>query len=314
MGELMILTTNLTKVIKKKTIVDSLDMKIEKGEIYGFLGPNGAGKTTTIKMLLGLMKPTGGTIELFGKNAADHQLESLRKMGSLVESPSYYGHLTARENLETIRKILQVQKSRIDEVLSIVRLTNDSNRPVKGFSLGMKQRLGIASAILGNPELLILDEPTNGLDPSGIHEMRDLIKRLPREYGMTVLISSHLLSEIDQMATKVGIISKGKMIFQDSISKLKSKAKEQMIIRTGNSGKAASLLLSNGQTAEQSGESVILRDMTDSRIAQVIALLVKSGIEVYRVEEKRKSLEEIFLDLTGEGGNVHDVHSKSRSS
>ncbi|UAL53828.1 MULTISPECIES: ABC transporter ATP-binding protein [Metabacillus] len=314
MAELMILTTNLTKVIKKKTIVDSLDMKIEKGEIYGFLGPNGAGKTTTIKMLLGLMKPTGGTIELFGKNAADHQLESLRKMGSLVESPSYYGHLTARENLETIRKILQVQKSRIDEVLSIVRLTNDSNRPVKGFSLGMKQRLGIASAILGNPELLILDEPTNGLDPSGIHEMRDLIKRLPREYGMTVLISSHLLSEIDQMATKVGIISKGKMIFQDSISKLKSKAKEQVIIRTGNSVKAASLLLSNGQTAEQSGKSVILRDMTDSRIAQVIALLVKSGIEVYRVEEKRKSLEEIFLDLTGEGGNVHDVHSKSRSS
>ncbi|USK30140.1 ABC transporter ATP-binding protein [Bacillus sp. CMF21] len=314
MAELMILTTNLTKVIKKKTIVDSLDMKIEKGEIYGFLGPNGAGKTTTIKMLLGLMKPTGGTIELFGKNAADHQLESLRKMGSLVESPSYYGHLTARENLETIRKILQVQKSRIDEVLSIVRLTNNSNRPVKGFSLGMKQRLGIASAILGNPELLILDEPTNGLDPSGIHEMRDLIKRLPREYGMTVLISSHLLSEIDQMATKVGIISKGKMIFQDSISKLKSKAKEQVIIRTGNSVKAASLLLSNGQTAEQSGKSVILRDMTDSRIAQVIALLVKSGIEVYRVEEKRKSLEEIFLDLTGEGGNVHDVHSKSRSS
>jgi ABC-2 type transport system ATP-binding protein len=314
MAELMISTTNLTKVIKKKTIVDSLDMKIEKGEIYGFLGPNGAGKTTTIKMLLGLMKPTGGTIELFGKNAADHQLESLRKMGSLVESPSYYGHLTARENLETIRKILQVQKSRIDEVLSIVRLTNDSNRPVKGFSLGMKQRLGIASAILGNPELLILDEPTNGLDPSGIHEMRDLIKRLPKDYGMTVLISSHLLSEIDQMATKAGIISNGKMIFQDSISKLKSKAKVQMIIRTGNSVKAASLLLSNGQTAELSGESVILRDVTDSRIAQVIALLVKSGIEVYRVEEKRKSLEEIFLDLTGEGGSVHAVHSKSRSS
>jgi ABC-2 type transport system ATP-binding protein len=314
MAELMISTTNLTKVIKKKTIVDSLDMKIEKGEIYGFLGPNGAGKTTTIKMLLGLMKPTGGTIELFGKNAADHQLESLRKMGSLVESPSYYGHLTARENLETIRKILQVQKSRIDEVLSIVRLTNDSNRPVKGFSLGMKQRLGIASAILGNPELLILDEPTNGLDPSGIHEMRDLIKRLPKDYGMTVLISSHLLSEIDQMATKAGIISNGKMIFQDSISKLKSKAKVQMIIRTGNSVKAASLLLSNGQTAELGGESVILRDVTDSRIAQVIALLVKSGIEVYRVEEKRKSLEEIFLDLTGEGGSVHAVHSKSRSS
>ncbi|MGM0920187.1 MAG: ABC transporter ATP-binding protein [Bacillota bacterium] len=314
MAELMISTTNLTKVIKKKTIVDSLDMKIEKGEIYGFLGPNGAGKTTTIKMLLGLMKPTGGTIELFGKNAADHQLESLRKMGSLVESPSYYGHLTARENLETIRKILQVQKSRIDEVLSIVRLTNDSNRPVKGFSLGMKQRLGIASAILGNPELLILDEPTNGLDPSGIHEMRDLIKRLPKDYGMTVLISSHLLSEIDQMATKAGIISNGKMIFQDSIGKLKSKAKVQMIIRTGNSVKAASLLLSNGQTAELGGESVILRDVTDSRIAQVIALLVKSGIEVYRIEEKRKSLEEIFLDLTGEGGNVHDVHSKSRSS
>lgn len=314
MNEMMILTSNLTKKMKKKTIVNSLNMYIEKGEIYGFLGPNGAGKTTTIKMLLGLMKPSSGTIELFGKNAAEHQLDSLRKIGSLVESPSYYGHLTARENLEAIRKILQVPKNRIDEVLKIVRLTNDSNRPVKGFSLGMKQRLGIASALLGNPELLILDEPTNGLDPSGIHEMRDLIKSLPKEYGMTVLLSSHLLSEIDQMATKVGIILNGTMIFQDSIGMLKSKAKEQVMIRTENTQKAKSLLLSNGFVTEEEKECLILSNVTDERTANVISLLVKAGIDIYRVEEKRKSLEEIFLDLTSEGGNLDAFDSKIRSS
>lgn len=314
MRETMISTSNLTKKIKKKTIVNNLNMHIEKGEIYGFLGPNGAGKTTTIKMLLGLMKSSSGTIELFGKNAAVHQLESLRKIGSLVESPSYYGHLTARENLEAIRKILQVPKNRIDEVLSIVRLTNDSNRPVRGFSLGMKQRLGIASALLGNPELLILDEPTNGLDPSGIHEMRDLIKSLPNEYGMTVLLSSHLLGEIDQMATKVGIILNGTMIFQDSIGMLKSKAKEQVMIRTENTQKAKSLLLSNGFVTDQKDEFIILSDVTDETTANVISLLVKAGIDIYRVEEKRKSLEEIFLDLTSEGGNLNAFHSKIRSS
>lgn len=311
MKEMMIQTTDLVKKFKGRTAVKSLNLSIEKGEIYGFLGPNGAGKTTTIRMLLGLMKPTSGTIELFGKDVKRSHIEALKKIGSLVESPSYYAHLTGRENLEAIRKLIQVPKNRIDEVLSIVRLTGDANRAVKGYSLGMKQRLGIASALLGNPELLILDEPTNGLDPSGIHEIRDLIKSMPDQYGITVLISSHLLSEMDQMATKVGIISKGEMIFQDSIETLRNKAQSQIKLRVDNAEQAKNLLLGKGFVLKQADDALFLKDVRDHNVAKVIRLLVQNGIGVYRVEEQRKSLEEIFLGLTDEGGAKHAKSSAS---
>jgi len=208
--EYIVQTQNLSKSFGKEQAVSNLNLQIRKGEIYGFLGPNGAGKTTTIRMLLGLMKPSSGTIKVFEKNITKERIQILAKVGSLVESPSYYPHLTAYENLEALRKILGVPKNRIDEVLEIVRLREAAHKKVKGFSLGMKQRLGIAASLLHSPELLILDEPTNGLDPSGIIEIRNLIKRLPEEYGMTIIISSHLLSEIDQMATQGGIVSKGK--------------------------------------------------------------------------------------------------------
>ncbi|MGG3803261.1 ATP-binding cassette domain-containing protein [Metabacillus fastidiosus] len=311
MKEMMIETTNLTKKFKGKTVVDNINLSIKKGEIYGFLGPNGAGKTTTIRMLLGLMKPTNGKIELFGQNVKNNHIEALRKIGSLVESPSYYGHLTARENLEALRKILQVPKNRIDEVLSIVRLTNDANRPVKGFSLGMKQRLGIAAAILGNPELLILDEPTNGLDPSGIHEIRDLIKNMPKQYGITVLISSHLLSEIDQIATEVGIIMKGKIIYQDSIEKLRNKARPKIAIKASEMDKAKALLLTKGILFEKQENRLISENANDEIVAKSISILASANISIYRVEEKRKSLEEIFLELTNGGGIGHAGGSAS---
>ncbi|MGG3888164.1 ATP-binding cassette domain-containing protein [Metabacillus fastidiosus] len=311
MKEMMIETTNLTKKFKGKAVVDNINLSIKKGEIYGFLGPNGAGKTTTIRMLLGLMKPTSGKIELFGKDVKNNHIEALRKIGSLVESPSYYGHLTARENLEALRKILQVPKNRIDEVLSIVRLTNDANRPVKGFSLGMKQRLGIAAAILGNPELLILDEPTNGLDPSGIHEIRDLIKNMPKQYGITVLISSHLLSEIDQIATEVGIITKGKIIYQDSIEKLRNKARSKIAIKAAEMDKAKALLLTQGILFEKQENRLISENANDEIVAKSISILASANISIYRVEEKRKSLEEIFLELTNEGGIGHAGGSTS---
>jgi ABC-2 type transport system ATP-binding protein len=311
MNEMMIKTTDLTRKFKGSTVVDHINLTIKKGEIYGFLGPNGAGKTTTIRMLLGLMKPTSGKIELFGEDVKHDHLKALKKIGSLVESPSYYGHLTARENLEALRKILQVHKSRIDEVLSIVRLTKDADRAVKGYSLGMKQRLGIAAAILGRPELLILDEPTNGLDPSGIHEIRDLIKSMPEQYGITILISSHLLSEIDQMATQVGIISKGQMIFQDSIETLRNKARAQIMIKVKDAKKAKALLLAKGYLVEIENEYVICEDMADEKVATIIMILVNGGLAVYRVEEKRKSLEDIFLDLTSEGGAQHAGGSAS---
>ncbi|MED4461459.1 ABC transporter ATP-binding protein [Metabacillus fastidiosus] len=311
MKEMMIETTNLTKKFKGKTVVDNINLSIKKGEIYGFLGPNGAGKTTTIRMLLGLMKPTNGKIELFGQDVKNNHIEALRKIGSLVESPSYYGHLTARENLEALRKILQVPKNRIDEVLSIVRLTNDANRPVKGFSLGMKQRLGIAAAILGNPELLILDEPTNGLDPSGIHEIRDLIKNMPKQYGITVLISSHLLSEIDQIATEVGIITKGKIIYQDSIERLRNKARPKIAIKASEMDKAKALLLTKGILFEKQENRLISENANDEIVAKSISILASANISIYRVEEKRKSLEEIFLELTNGGGIGHAGGSAS---
>lgn len=298
----IIQTTNLTKRFKGRTVVNGVNLKINHGEIYGFLGPNGAGKTTTIRMLLGLTKPTDGYMELFGERVKSSHLQALKKIGSLVESPSYYGHLTARENLEALRKILKVPKSRIDEVLSIVRLTKDANRAVKGYSLGMKQRLGIASALLGNPELLILDEPTNGLDPSGIHEIRDLIKSMPQKYGVTILISSHLLSEIDQMATEVGIITNGTMIFQDSIDNLRNKAKAEISIKVDQPEKAKTLLLSKGIVTQMSEEYLLTNETTDVQVAKMVETLINGGQSVYRVEEKRKSLEDIFLDLTSEGG------------
>ena len=228
MSEMIIQTEGLTKKYRGRYAVDHLNLEIAKGDIYGFLGPNGAGKTTTIRMLLGLIQPTSGSIRIFGRELQRDKLAILRRIGSLVESPSYYGHLSAIDNLEAIRRILQVPKSRIDEVLDIVSLSSEARRPVKGFSLGMKQRLGIAASLLGNPELLILDEPTNGLDPSGIHEIRELIKSMPKRYGITVLVSSHLLGEMELMASKVGIIREGRMVFQDTIDNLRLQAAHDM--------------------------------------------------------------------------------------
>ncbi|OAK67503.1 ABC transporter ATP-binding protein [Lederbergia galactosidilytica] len=300
MNELVLKTSNLTKRFKGKQAVNGVDLAIQKGEIYGFLGPNGAGKTTTIRMLLGLMKPTHGSIHIFGQDLSKHKLSILSKVGSLVESPSYYGHLTAIENLEALRKILNVPKARIGEVLEIVRLTNEAKRPVKGFSLGMKQRLGIAAALLGNPELLILDEPTNGLDPAGIQEMRELIKSLPKKFGVTVVVSSHLLSEIDQMATRVGIITKGSLIFQDSIEVLRKRSSPTIRIHTNNQKEARKILLSSGIQVQDQDPFLTLDQADNMLTAKAVANLVKGNLSVYRVEEQKMSLEEIFLDLTKE--------------
>lgn len=291
-------TKNLSKKFGKEFAVDGIEMKIPKGEIYGFLGPNGAGKTTTIRMLLGLMKPTTGDIYIFNKNLKKEKIEILHKVGSLVENPFYYPHLTAYENLEAIRKILDVSPSRIHEVLEIVRLTEVSNKKVKGFSLGMKQRLGIAAALLNHPELLILDEPTNGLDPSGIIEIRELIKSLPTKYGMTVLISSHLLSEIDQMATTVGILNKGKLIFQDSINAMRYHAQQNVLLTVSDGEKAWTLLRAKGIKATYKNGGIELSDCSNEKVAQTVETLVHSGISIYRVEEQKRSLEEIFLQMT----------------
>ncbi|MEH7148373.1 ABC transporter ATP-binding protein [Priestia megaterium] len=298
--EYVVKTKGLTKSFGKEKAVTGLDMKIPKGEIYGFLGPNGAGKTTTIRMLLGLVKPTSGTTHIFQKDLKKERINILKRVGALVENPSYYPHLTAYENLEALRKILGVSKSRIHEVLEIVRLSDVANKKVKGFSLGMKQRLGIASSLLNDPELLILDEPTNGLDPSGIIEIRQLIKRLPSEYGMTILISSHLLSEIDQMATTVGIVTKGKMIFQDSIEVMRMFAHQNMSLKVSDSEQAWRSLLANGIKSDYKDGIILLSERSNEEVAKVVHTLVQDGFSIYRVEEEKKSLENIFLQMTKE--------------
>ncbi|HLR65742.1 MAG TPA: ATP-binding cassette domain-containing protein [Virgibacillus sp.] len=301
--EYIVKTNNLSRRFGKEYAVKELDMEIPKGEIYGFLGPNGAGKTTTIRMLLGLMKPTNGSIQIFNKNLKKERLEILKKVGSLVENPSYYPHLTAYENLEALRKIVNVPKKRIGEVLEIVRLTDVADKKVKGFSLGMKQRLGIAASLLGNPSLLILDEPTNGLDPSGIIEMRRLIKSLPSEHHMTVLISSHLLSEVDQIATHVGVISKGKLIFQDSIDVMRRYAQQGVKLKVNRPEKAWQRLLAKGIQATHQSGIIYIEESSDEQIAKVVHSLVHDGFSVYRVEEEKRSLEDIFLQMTSEGND-----------
>ena len=228
-------TNGLTKRYKDVLSVSNLDMSVKAGRIYGFLGPNGAGKTTTLKMLLNLVRPTAGEIDIMGKRLnSNTRMDILKNIGSLIESPSYYGHLTGVENLKILQTLLDVPKSNIDKVLQIVRLDRQRSKKVSAYSLGMKQRLGLAGALLSFPKLLILDEPTNGLDPSGIQEMRELIKSLPEQYGMTVIVSSHLLSEIDQMAEDVGIIANGKMMYQGALDRLheidKTKSLEEIFL------------------------------------------------------------------------------------
>lgn len=241
--DLIITTAALTKQYGQKTVIDDLDLSVPAGSIYGFLGPNGAGKSTTIKLLLGLIRPTKGNMELLGREVtAKNRLAILSRTGSLIESPAYYGHLSGQENLRIICTLKDAPESEIDRVLKIVRMEGQKDKKVRQYSLGMKQRLGLAAALIGNPKLLLLDEPTNGLDPAGIQEIRELICSLPKQYGITVLISSHLLSEIDQMATHVGIIDKGQLIFQDSLAALHEHSRSRLLLSTDNDPKAAQVM------------------------------------------------------------------------
>ncbi|MNO84338.1 putative ABC transporter ATP-binding protein YxlF [compost metagenome] len=302
MKELVIQTRNLNKRYRGRSAVSHLNLEIAKGEIYGFLGPNGAGKTTTIRMLLGLIRPTEGSVQIFGKDLHKEKLSILRRVGSLVEYPSYYGHLSAIQNLETIRRILDVPQSRIAEVLDIVSLTKESKRAVKGYSLGMKQRLGIASALLGNPELLILDEPTNGLDPAGIQEIRELIREMPERHGITVLVSSHLLGEVEQMASTVGIIREGELVFQDKIQNLKDHASEGIRMVVSEPDEALRIALDQGYECSSQQGVLQFPRLNDAQVALLVKRLVDHSHAIYRVEEKKKSLEDIFMQVIGEGG------------
>lgn len=295
---MIIATENLSKEYDGVYRVQDLDIRVKEGDIYGFLGPNGAGKSTTMKMLLGLVKPTSGTIEIMGKLFNEKNRKGiLHSVGSLIEAPSYYGHLTGHENMEIIRRLLDLPKKNIEEAVHIVRMENQMEKKVKNYSLGMKQRLGIAMALARFPKLLILDEPTNGLDPAGIEEMRELIKMLPKQYGMTVMISSHILSEIDQMATVVGIINQGCLIFQERMSVLDTQREPQIILRTSDNNHAFQLL--KKANPQHTTDGLQIGALTDEQTGAVVQCLCSNGISVYRVEEHRESLEDIFLNLTG---------------
>lgn len=295
---MIVATDNLSKEYDGAYRVQELDIRIKEGDIYGFLGPNGAGKSTTMKMLLGLVKPTSGTIEIMGKPFNEkNRRDILASVGSLIESPSYYGHLTGCENMEIIRRLLDLPKKNIEEAVHIVRMENQMEKKVKNYSLGMKQRLGIAMALARFPKLLILDEPTNGLDPAGIEEMRELIKTLPKQYGMTVMISSHILSEIDQMATVVGIINQGCLIFQEQMSVLDMQREPQIVLRTSDNNRTYQLLKKTNP--QRTADGLQIGALSDEQIGAVVQCLCSNGISVYRVEEHRESLEDIFLNLTG---------------
>lgn len=296
----VITTDSLTKTYGKKDVVKDLDLRVPGGSIYGFLGPNGAGKSTTMKMILGLIKPSKGEITVLGKEVNEkNRLSVLRNTGSLIEAPSYYGHLSGVENLEIICTLKNVPLSEIQRVLKIVRMEKQKDKKVSQYSLGMKQRLGLAAALLGNPKILLLDEPTNGLDPAGIQEMRELVCSLPKQYGMTVLVSSHLLSEIDQMATHVGIINQGELIFQDSLSALHKHSRSRLILKTDNDTAALSVLLSFGLSASLEGKSLCLKTTDNETVIKAVNVLVQSGIGILRLTEQQMSLEDIFLQLIG---------------
>ncbi len=294
-------TKALCKQYGPHTAVDHVELHVPQGCVYGFIGPNGAGKSTTMKMLLGLIHPTAGRVRLLGQELTEKsRLPLLRQTGSLIESPAGYLHLTAQENLEIVADLKGVPHKDIGRVLDIVHLTQDRSRRVGQYSLGMKQRLGIAMALLGSPKLLILDEPTNGLDPAGIQEMRALIRNMPAATGATVLISSHLLGEMEQMVEQVGIIDHGHILFEGPLTELQRHSRGNVTLRLLDPAKAAPILRANGLTAHGDSCVVTLPPLQDALLADLVQKLAACGAGVVELTPHTKTLEEIFLSLTSE--------------
>ncbi|RFZ92467.1 ABC transporter ATP-binding protein [Mucilaginibacter conchicola] len=295
---MVIRTQGLSFSFGNQQVVNSISLEVPEGSIYGFLGPNGAGKTTTIKMLLNLLQAGEGSIHIFDKELKSNRIEILKQIGSLVEQPAIYQHLTGKENLMNRAMLLQVSEQRVNDMLSLVQLTSAANKKAGQYSLGMKQRLGIAHALLNDPKLLILDEPTNGLDPNGIIEIRELMMRIVKE-GKTVFVSSHLLSEVEKMATHVGIINHGKMMFQGTIQDLQNINQPHIFIETDNSADAANLLKRNHiDITEVENDYLLVPFTSKQQIGDINNLLVQNGITVFGINKKHKDLERLFLDIT----------------
>lgn len=301
-------TNQLTKVFEGKEVVSGVNMHVKQGEIYGFLGPNGAGKTTIMKMITNLIKPTSGDIEIFGQKLTNTSYEVLKRMGTIIEYPIFYEKLTARENLYLHCEYMgYYDKKSIDHALDLVKLNNVDDKKVKDFSLGMKQRLGIARAITTKPELLILDEPINGLDPIGIKELRELFKMLCKEYGITLLVSSHILAEMEQMADTIGVIQNGKLIKEVSMKSIQGEQTDFIEVKVQNIKKAAFILdnqlgLKNYKIV--SDQTIRIYEMTATQ-QEISKALIMNDIEIESINKKHSSLEEYFMNLmNGEGINA----------
>jgi ABC-type multidrug transport system ATPase subunit len=297
----MIVTRGLTKRYGRVLAVDAIDLDVREGDRYGFLGPNGSGKTTLVRLLLGLVYATSGEIDVLGHRMPARAKSVLPQLGSLVEGPAAYPHLSGRTNLALLDAAgpggpRRTRKRRIEDALEQVGLVGVDKRPVRAYSLGMRQRLGLAAALLRRPRLLILDEPTNGLDPRGILEIRDLLTTL-NEAGTTVFLSSHLLSEVEQLCTRVGIVDRGQLVLQDDLANLRAPT-GHILVETPDATKVATLL--NGQVTEHDGERLIIRHPDP---AELNALLVSHGVRVSAIAEQRRSLEQVVLDVTGHGSD-----------
>jgi len=299
MSDLALETQDLTKRFGSRTAVDRLSLRVERGDIYGFLGPNGAGKSTTLRMLLGLVRPTSGVVRFPLPAGTWEYLRARSRVGAIIETPAFYQNISGRRNLQLLASLSGgVKKKRVEEVLEIVELSDRARDPVKVYSYGMRQRLGIAQALLPTPELIILDEPTNGLDPQGIQETRKLIRRLRDDMRLTVLLSSHLLTEIEQLCNRVGIIHEGRLLYEGGPEALVTPSKVYRV-RVDDLSTAFELLTTlSGVTVSRNGDSVLRIDANDESIAAVNALLVSKQIKVYELSPAQESLEEAFLRLT----------------
>ncbi|HEM4105148.1 ABC transporter ATP-binding protein [Streptococcus suis] len=299
----MLLEINhLKKVYKDVTTVDIEKITVREGEIYGFLGPNGAGKTTTMKMILSLVTPTSGEIFINKKDIRNDK-KYLNQIGSMIEEPSYYPNLTGYENLLVFQKMVGFDKSNIRPTLELVGLADEKNRKklVKAYSLGMKQRLALAFALVKKPKILLLDEPTNGLDPAGIHEIRELIVQLAKEKGLTVFISSHILLEIEHIADRVGIINHGRLVYEGEIEAIKSNTWIEIGGDFSQKNIVQTLVeLGTVEILSASESQVTLRDLDNDRLADLVSYLIENGYRIFRVVRESETLEDIFLNLTKE--------------
>jgi len=295
---LAIRTRNLTRRFSGRFGICDLDLNVPAGTIYGFLGPNGAGKTTTIRLLLDLLRPERGEIALFGQPLNRDMRQTLGLVGALVESPSLYQHLSGRENLEVTRRLIDAPRTRIDQVLDRVGLADAAGRRVRDYSLGMRQRLAIALAMLGAPRLLILDEPSNGLDPAGILDMRRLLRSLVCDDGITVFISSHLLAEIEQIASFVGVVQAGQLRFEGRLDDLRARAKPKLGLRCDSPARAVDLLRAAGEEIVTADPNTLSIALSRRRPEEINRMLVSHGVGVSHLAVENVSLESLFFDLT----------------